>query len=356
MNRAKCHAQQKDVGLKILIVTDAWYPQLNGVVRTYEYLRHELESMGYTVKIIGPSDFQWSVPMPGYPEIRLTLFPYNTLRHAISSFDPVVLHIATEGPLGLAARKYAREYGVEFTSCYHTHFPDYIAKRVGKYLPFLYKPVYKIAVWYVRFFHSISSCLFVATPSVEKTLLSWGFRIPIKRMTRGIDHSIFKLGEKTIFKDLKAPIALYVGRVAIEKNLESFLSMPWDGTKVIVGDGPDKAMLQKKYPHCVFAGTKTGQDLAACYQSSDVFVFPSRTDTFGMVIIEALACGLPVAAYPVTGPIDIITESFLGVLDDDLSTAAKACLLTTHDGGVRAKHAAEHYSWTKATHQFLETD
>ncbi len=341
--------------MKILIVSDAWYPQLNGVVRTYEYLRTELESMGYAVKIIGPADFNYGLPMPGYPEIRLALFPYNALRHMIKAFCPDVLHIATEGPLGLAARKYALEYGIEFTSCYHTQFPDYTAKRIAQYIPALFSPVKKAAIKFVKWFHAPSSCLFVATPSLEKELKEWGFVCPIKRMTRGIDHSVFYTGEKTIFHDLPKPVALYVGRIAIEKNLEAFLSMDWEGTKVIVGDGPDLNDLKEKYQDARFLGVKKGKDLADCYRSSDVFVFPSCTDTFGMVIVEALACGLPVAAYPVMGPIDIITQPFLGALDDNLSQAAhKALACGTIEA--RAAYARDHYHWRTVAHQFLETD
>lgn len=341
--------------MKILIVSDAWHPQVNGVVRTYEYLRKELTEMGYTVKVIGPSDFSRSFPMPGYGEIRLVPFPYNRLRRMIMEFDPGVLHIATEGPLGLAARKYAVQYGVEFTSCYHTHFPDYAAKRAAKFLPFLYEPVRKIGIDFIRWFHSVSSCLFAATPSLESQLRDWGFACPIKRMTRGIDHDLFGTGDKTLFHDLKKPVALYVGRVAIEKNLEAFLDMDWEGSKVIVGGGPDLDMLKRTYPKAHFAGIKTGADLTAHYRSADVFVFPSKTDTFGMVLVEAMACGLPLAAYPVTGPIDIITEDILGAVDDDLSAAAhKALRHGTPEE--RTVYASTHYSWRRAAGQFLETD
>ncbi len=342
--------------MKILIVTDAWYPQLNGVVRTYEYLRDHLTAMGYQVKIIGPGDFKWTIPMPGYAEIKLCLFPYNRLRRMIADFGPAdVLHIATEGPLGMAARKYAREYGVEFTSCYHTHFPDYTAKRVAKYIPALETWVKNMAIKYVRNFHSISSCLFVATPSLEENLRAWDFSCPIKRMTRGIDTNVFNTGPKTVFTDIKRPIALYVGRIAMEKNLEDFLSMSWDGSKIIIGDGPDLQILKGKYKDCFFLGKKMKDDLANCYRSSDVFVFPSRTDTFGMVLIEAMACGLPIAAYPVTGPVDIVTENYLGVLGTDLSAAAKEAL-NCGDPETRAQFVSKNYSWQKAAHQFLETD
>jgi glycosyltransferase involved in cell wall biosynthesis len=340
--------------VKILIVSDAWHPQVNGVVRTYEYICAELEEMGYQVKVIGPGDMKYSMAMPGYSEIRLTLFAYNPLRRMIDGFAPDVLHIATEGPLGLAARRYAINYGVEFTSCYHTHFPDYAAKRVAKFLPFLYEPVRKAGIAFVRHFHRYSSCLFVATPSLKATLEDWGFTCPMKFLTRGFSD-IFHPGPKTLFNDLPRPIALYVGRVAIEKNLEAFLDINWPGSKVIVGNGPDMAILKKKYPHAHFVGVKKGTELADHYRSSDLFVFPSKTDTFGMVLVEALACGLPVAAYPVTGPIDIITQDYLGSLDEDLE---KACLIAVknQDMESRVKHVRETYSWRKAAHQFLETD
>lgn len=341
--------------MKILIVTDAWYPQVNGVVRTYEYITRELKEMGYTVKIIGPADFKYGMAMPGYPEIRLAFFPYNQIRQEAQDFEPDVLHIATEGPLGLAARKYAAEYGVEFTSCYHTHFPDYAQKRVPQYLGFLKAPVRAIAIHFVRWFHSISSCVFVATPSLEKTLKGWGFTAPVKRMTRGVDLNVFHPGDKTLFADLPKPVALYVGRVAVEKNLEAFLSMGWTGSKVIVGSGPDLDMLRAKYPDTHFAGVKSGEDLANHYRSSDLFVFPSKTDTFGMVIIEALACGLPVAAYPVTGPIDIITDDFLGAVNEDLALAAQEAMIHGN-ADMRAAHVRDTYSWNRAAKQFLETD
>lgn len=351
MSRAKNEAD-----LKILIVTDAWHPQVNGVVRTYESLRDELVSMGYTVKIIGPADFPYSFAMPGYAEIRLAPFPYNRLRRMIEAFDADVLHIATEGPLGFAARRYAKNYGVEFTSCYHTHFPDYAAKRAESVFAVLAEPVRKAGIAFVRWFHSISSCVFVATQSLEDTLRGWGFTAPLKRMTRGINHDVFFAGDKNLFADFPKPVALYVGRVAVEKNLAAFLEMEWSGSKVIVGGGPDEAMLKQKHPAAQFVGMKSGKDLADHYRSSDIFVFPSRTDTFGMVLIEAMACGLPIAAYPVTGPVDIVTQDFLGALDEDLDVAAKRALGSPGTAEERARFAQENYSWHKATHQFLETD
>ncbi|PZO83216.1 MAG: glycosyltransferase family 1 protein, partial [Micavibrio aeruginosavorus] len=292
---------------------------------------------------------------PGYAEIRLTLFPAARLRHMIAAFEPDLLHIATEGPLGLAARRHAVDKGLRFTSCYHTHFPDYAAARAARYIPSLYAPVQTMAIRFVRWFHAPSSCVFTATNSLTKTLLGWNFKSPLKMMTRGINHALFHPGEKTLFQEMKHPVALYVGRIAIEKNLDDFLSMPFDGTKVLVGGGPDLEDLKKKYPDAIFTGPKTGTDLADHYRSADVFVFPSKTDTFGMVLVEALACGLPVAAYPVTGPIDIITDDFLGALDNDLA-AATSKALQHGTAAQRSRHAMENYSWRIATHQFLETD
>lgn len=338
--------------MKILIVSDAWHPQVNGVVRTYEYITAELEQMGYQVKVIGPADFPKSFPMPGYNEIRLVMFPYNALRRMIAEFAPDVLHIATEGPLGLASRKYAKNYGVEFTSCYHTHFPDYAAKRAPA---FLQGTVRKTGIAFVRWFHKLSSCLFVATPSLEAVLRQWDFQCPIKRLTRGIDHALFFPAPPSLFTDLPKPVALYVGRVAVEKNLEAFLGMEWTGSKVIVGDGPDFRTLKEKYPNAYFTGVQKGEALARHYQSADVFVFPSKTDTFGMVLVEAMACGLPLAGYPVTGPIDIITADFLGSVDDDLSQAARKALIHGTKEQ-RADHARDNYSWRRAAEQFLETD
>lgn len=344
--------------MKILIVSDAWHPQVNGVVRTYEGLIPELTRMGHTVKVIGPSDFRYTMPLPGYPEIRLTLWAYTPLSRMILAESPDLLHIATEGPLGVAARRYALARGMRFTTCFHTQFPDYVATRAAAGAKCLYAPVRRGAIAFVRWFHRPSACVFVATQTLKNTLLEWGFTAPIKFMTRGIDFSVFHAGTKTKFGDLKRPVALYVGRVAIEKNIPDFLDMPWPGAKVIVGHGPDLEKLKKAYPDVVFTGKKTGAELAACYQSADIFVFPSRTDTFGMVVTEALACGVPVAAYPVTGPKDIVDRPALGCLDNDLAGAARACLanLTAEAAAVRETHMRALYTWEKAARQFLELE
>lgn len=340
--------------MKILIVTDAWHPQVNGVVRTYEYLREQLMLKGHEVKIIAPTDFKYNLPMPGYGEIRLTLFAHRPLCRMIKEYKPDLLHIATEGPLGLAARSHAVRHGMKYTTCYHTHFPDYAAKRAARLLPCLERPTRNIGIRFVRWFHQNSSFLFVATQSLEDTLRSWGFTVTMRRLTRGVDYEIFHEGEGTLFADLPKPVALYVGRVAVEKNLEAFLDMDWEGSKVIAGTGPDLETLLKKYPSAVFVGKQTGHALADHYRSADIFVFPSKTDTFGMVLIEAIACGLPIAAYPVTGPIDIVTDKTLGALDNDLATAAKKSLHVSGSREQRAHHARSNYSWETAAQQFLE--
>ena len=337
--------------LKILIISDAWHPQINGVVRTYEHLKEELPKLGHTVKIIGPADFPRTLPTPGYPEIKLAITPYKRLKSIIEEYAPDRIHLATEGPLGWAGRKYCFKNGREFSTSFHTLFPDYVAKRVSKYLPFIHKPIHALGVSIVRRFHEKSIVMMVATQSLEDTLREWGFTAPIFRLTRGVRLNIFKTGEKTKFTDMKDPIAIYVGRVAIEKNIEAFLEMEWDGEKVIIGDGPARVELEQKYPDAHFLGVKTGEELAEYYRSADVFVFPSKTDTFGMVLIEALASGIPVAGYNVTGPKDIIIEEYLGAIDDNLSNAAKKAL-KSGTPEQRAKHVQENYTWATAAKQF----
>ena len=341
--------------MKVLIISDAWHPQINGVVRTYEYLCKELESMGHTIEVIGPADFSAIIPMPFYPEIKLVISPYKHLKHLIQDFKPDKIHIATEGPLGWAARKYCLKNNINFTTCYHTQFPDYVAKRFAWLIPPLYNVVHHLATKIVRRFHAPSKNLMVATKSLEKQLLEWGFKNPITHLSRGIETSIFhNESDINILNNLKRPIALYVGRMAIEKNLEGFLDMEWQGSKIMVGDGPTRYSLQKKYPHVTFTGKKTREELADYYRSSDIFVFPSKTDTFGIVLIEALACGLPVAAYNVMGPKDIITHEHLGALDDnDLAKAANIALSNANRDKC-ASHAADHYSWKTAGKQFLD--
>lgn len=341
-----------DKPLRILIVSDAWQPQVNGVVRTYEHLSEELRRMGHEVQVIGPADFPMCIPMPGYSEIQLAILPQFRLAKMIQEFAPDHLHVATEGPLGWAARNYARKKKIHFTTSYHTHFPDYIAKRVKKYLPFLAARAKKIAFWRIRKFHNSGSAMFVATNSLERDLRRMRFKAPMYRLTRGVNIDMFSPGEKNLFKDLPKPIALYVGRVAIEKSIHKFLEMDWEGSKIVVGDGPSMTYFKKRYKDAHFVGKKEGKELADHYRSSDVFVFPSKTDTFGIVIIEALASGIPVAGYDVTGPQDILTEPYLGAIDHDLSTAAhKALTIGTPEQ--RHKFASDNYSWHEVAQQFV---
>ncbi len=339
--------------MKILIVSDAWHPQINGVVRTYEYLQTELTRMGHEVKVIGPADFPLCIPMPGYSEIQLVFAPSARLGKMIGDFNPHHIHIATEGPLGIAGRRYCKKRQIPFTTSYHTQFPDYVAKRAERYAAFLHKPFYEWGKRFMRWFHAPAGAILIATPSLEQQLKDWGFTIPMFSFSRGVNLDLFYPGEQTLFSELKRPVALYVGRVAIEKNLEEFLAMPWNGSKVIVGEGPSKTDLSQKYPEAVFVGKKTGEELANCYRSADLFVFPSRTDTFGIVLIEALACGLPVAAYNVTGPRDIITDPALGALhESDLGLAAQTAL-QTGDAETRSHHVKTRYTWENAGRQFI---
>lgn len=340
--------------MKLLIISDAWHPQVNGVVRTYEYLSEELVRRGYDVRVIGPADFPLNMPMPGYGEIRLALFAYRRLKRMIEEFAPDAVHLPTEGPLGQAGRRYCLRHNQKFTTAYHTHFPDYVAKRVAKLFPFAYDRAREAAKAYIHKFHAHSSGIMIATQSVEDELRSWGFTAPIHRVTRGVKLDQFYIGSSDVLQDIPKPIALYVGRVAIEKNIESFLDMAWEGSKVVVGNGPSLKALQDRYPDTIFAGTQTGEALAAHYRAADVFVFPSKTDTFGIVLVEALASGLPVAAYNVTGPKDIITQDDLGVLadsDDGLANAARKALTVGSPDG-RATFVKGYYTWENAGAQF----
>ena len=339
------------VNQKILIVSDAWEPQTNGVVRTYQELNKELLQRGCKVKIIGPADFPLAVSMPGYTEIKLVLFPYAKMTKYIHDYAPDRIYVATEGPLGWAARKYCIKNNVSFTTCYHTKFPDYIAARMPR---FMKKWVHDLGVKFIKKFHTPSATIMTASDSIEGELRSYGIKNKISRLTRGIDHSIFHLGGKNKFQDLPQPVALYVGRIAPEKNLEAFLDMPWEGSKIIVGDGPQRDALMRKFPDAKFLGKKTGTALGDCYRSADVFVFPSVTDTFGMVLVEAMACGLPTAAYNVTGPKDIVTDRKLGVLDENLSFAAMQAL-KHGSADYRHNHATSTYGWGKACTQFLNS-
>jgi glycosyltransferase involved in cell wall biosynthesis len=327
---------------RLLIATDAWHPQINGVVRTFEHMIEELTALGVDVTVLGPTDFR-TVPCPTYPEIRLTIALPRTVRAALAAAQPDHIHVATEGPLGFAARRWCMSAGRIFTTSYHTKFPEYLRARAPIPESWTY-------AWLRRFHNAGSGCM-VATPSLEKELSARGFR-NLMRWTRGVDAGVFRPrreGDKLL--DLPAPVFLYVGRVAPEKNIGAFLSLDLPGSKVVVGDGPALASLKAAHPEVHFLGFREGEALAEAYRSADVFVFPSKTDTFGIVLLEALASGLPVAAYPVTGPSDVIGKEGIGVLDEDLGKAALAALSVSRE---RCRDYALAHGWRDSAQQFLD--
>jgi glycosyltransferase involved in cell wall biosynthesis len=325
--------------MRILIVSDAWYPQINGVVRTLSTVAGELRLLGHDVSVIGPDRFR-TIPCPTYPDIRLAVDALSKLPPLIRAYAPDAIHISTEGPLGFAARRYCRQNGLAFTTAYHTKFPEYIEARTRIPPSWTYR--------LIRPFHAAAARVMVSTGSIEAELRRNGFD-NIVRWSRGVDTSLFRPRDKSFLRDPR-PIALYVGRVAVEKNIAAFLDLPFAGTKYVVGDGPQLRLLRRRYPGVRFVGMKTGEDLANHYAASDVFVFPSRTDTFGLVLLEALASGIPVAAYPVAGPLDVIGDAPVGCLDEDLA-AAVAKALTLRPEACRA-HAL-HFSWRASAEQFL---
>jgi glycosyltransferase involved in cell wall biosynthesis len=326
--------------MKLALVTDAWLSQTNGVVRTLTATTRCLLAEGIDVKVFGPQGYA-AVPCPTYPEIRLALFAGRRLGRALDQFQPDALHIATEGPLGLAARRWGQRRQREFTTAYHTQFPEYLRSRAPIPLAWSY-------AW-MRWFHGAARRTFVATPSMQRLLEQRGFD-NIARWSRGVDAQLFRpRGSKGLFS-WPRPLWLYVGRVAVEKGLEDFLCLELPGTKVVIGDGPARSVLERGFPQARFLGYRQGEDLACHIAACDVFVFPSRTDTFGLVLLEAMASGLPVAAYPVTGPLDVVVEGVTGFLDQDLATAALRCLALDP---AHCRDVALQYSWESCTRQFL---
>ena len=327
---------------RILIVTDAWKPQVNGVVRTLTTVMHELQAMGHVVEVIGPHRFR-TFPCPTYPDIALSLLPSRRLINLIEAFHPDALHIATEGPLGLAARRWAKRRGFAFTTAFHTRFAEYLQARTGI-------PVRPVYAW-MRRFHAAGQGTMVATQSLRDELATRGFG-NIRSWSRGVDLELFRPYPRDAFAHLPGPIFIYVGRVAVEKNIGAFLDLDLPGSKVVVGGGPQLASLQRDYPSVTFTGPRHGEALARAYSAADVFVFPSRTDTFGLVILEALACGTPVAAFPVTGPKDVLSNAAgkIGAVNHDLRAAA--CDALTADRAACRSHA-ERYSWRACAEIFL---
>jgi glycosyltransferase involved in cell wall biosynthesis len=333
--------------MRILLATDAWEPQVNGVVRTLTRTVAECREMGHEVEVISPDQFK-TFPLPTYPEIKLAMGVYEPLQERFKSFEPEAIHIATEGPIGFAARRICLDWKLPFTTSYHTKFPEYVAAR----LPLPVSAGYA----YMRWFHKPSGRLMVATPTMRDELAKHGFR-NISPWSRGVDTEVFnpaKRGHPDVYAGLARPIWLNVGRIAVEKNLESFLDLDLPGTKVIVGDGPQKAAFAAKHPDAVFPGSKSGEELSAYFAGADVFVFPSLTDTFGMVILEAMESGTPVAAFPAPGPVDIIPNSGAGRLADTLTDGLReACLgcLDIDRAAVRAY--AERFSWRASADEFV---
>lgn len=325
--------------MKILLVSDAWFPQVNGVVRTLSTVRRELESQGHAFEVVSPERFR-TVACPTYPEIRLALRPAARLEAFVREFDPERIHIATEGPLGFAARKLCLKRGLPFTSAFHTRFAEGIEARF--YVPAAM--TYRVLRW----FHSAAARTLVATPSLRAELAQRGFRNLVP-WSRGVDTQLFRPRPKDLLDHLPRPIHLCVGRVAVEKNLEAFLELPLEGTKLVVGDGPALPLLRERFPEAVFAGLKSGEELARIYAASDVFVFPSRTDTFGLVLLEALASGLPVAAFPVTGPLDVVDSPEIGALDEDLYAAVRRARSLDP---AACRRQALRYSWASCAQQF----
>lgn len=331
--------------MRIAIVTDAWSPQVNGVVRTLQAVRTELQRQGHEVLIVSP-DLFYSMPCPTYPEIRLAFARTAAVGRMLADFAPNAIHLATEGPVCLAARRWCLTRGFPFTTAYHTQFPDYVSARTGVNPEWIWR--------YIRWFHWPAQSILASTPSIAETLKAHGLG-QVRHWGRGVDLSIFgsRLAPHPAIAALKAagkgPIQLYVGRVAIEKNIEAFLHARHPGTKVIVGDGPARLALEARFPEVQFLGALFAADLAAAYAGADVFVFPSRTDTFGLVMIEALSCGTPVAAFPVTGPIDVLTAA-VGAMDEDLDTAIAAAL--KRDRAACAAYG-QGFTWEASAGQFL---
>jgi 1,2-diacylglycerol 3-alpha-glucosyltransferase/glucuronosyltransferase len=325
--------------MRILVATDAWHPQVNGVVRTLTNMAEAAAAFGVEISFLTPQSFR-TFAMPSYPDLRVAL-PYQAkIARLIAEARPDSIHIATEGPIGLLVRRYCRRHLLPFTTSFHTRFPEYISARL---------PIPEAWIWTaLRAFHGPSQAVMAATPALASELRARGFR-NVVLWPRGVDAGQFH--PRTVNLGLPRPVFLCVGRVAVEKNLEAFLDLDLPGTKVIVGDGPARAALARKYPQAVFLGARQGEALAEAYAGADVFVFPSKTDTFGLVLLEALASGLPVAAFPVTGPRDVIGAAPVGALNEDLRLACLAAVTISPQACL--EFAARH-TWEASARAFVE--
>jgi glycosyltransferase involved in cell wall biosynthesis len=330
---------------RIMLITDAWEPQVNGVVRTLQRTVKELKEMGCELEIVSPADGYKTIPLITYSEIRLALGAKDDIEDRFNAFAPDAVHIATEGTLGWAARNICLSHKFPFTTSYHTQYPEYVTAR----FPFI--PL-AAGYWYTRLFHKPSGRIMVATPTMMDRLSERGFK-NLTAWSRGVDTVQFNRNKRGIdggvYKDLPRPIWVSVGRVSVEKNIETFLKLDLPGSKVVVGDGPQAAELQQRYPQARFVGSRFGEDLARHYADADVFVFPSLTDTFGLVILEAMACGVPVAGFVAPGPKDIIPGSNAGFVDDDLRQACLSCLDLDP---VKVRAFAERFSWRACAEEF----
>lgn len=325
--------------MRILIATDAWHPQVNGVVRTLTMMAEAARSLGDEVVFLTPETFR-TVELPSYPDLRIAIPSMGKIAHMIEEANPDSIHIATEGPIGIWVWRYCRKHGLPFTTSFHTRFPEYISARA---------PVPESWVWAcLRFFHGASHAVMAATPALADELRGRGFK-NVVLWPRGVDANLFRPRPADL--NLPRPVFLSVGRVAVEKNLEAFLSLDLPGTKVVVGDGPAREDLQQRFPAAVFLGAQHGETLAETYSAADVFVFPSKTDTFGLVLLEALASGVPVAALPVTGPKDVIGDAPVGVLSEDLRAAALGALEIPREA---CREFALQHSWEACARIFID--
>jgi 1,2-diacylglycerol 3-alpha-glucosyltransferase/glucuronosyltransferase len=330
--------------MKILIATDAWHPQVNGVVRTLSHMASEAPGLDATVEFLTPNEFR-TLPMPSYPEIRLALTTAGAVERKLDAIAPDAIHIATEGPIGHAMRRVCIRRGLPFTTSFHTLFPDYLAER----LPLPERWTREAAWAWLRRFHSAGAAVMAATPTLATELSERGFK-NVKIWPRGVDAALFRPRENSVV-DLPRPIFLTVGRLAVEKNVEAFLALDLPGTKLVVGDGPARAGLARDYPDAVFLGAKQGEALAEIYAAADAFVFPSLTDTFGLVLLEALASGVPVAAFPAAAPRDVIGEAPVGVLDGNLQ---RACLEALECSREDCRTFALKMTWEESARIFLD--
>lgn len=324
--------------LRLLLITDAWFPQVNGVVRTLSTTTERLRALGHEVEVLAPERFR-NLPCPTYPEIRLALCTPGRVGRIIRDVAPDAIHIATEGPLGLCARWWLSRRGIDFTTSFHTLFPQYLNVRFRIPERWTFKAV--------RRFHNAATATMYSTPTLRAMLEAEDFR-NLVRWVRGVDTELFCPGD-AVNLELPRPIQLYVGRIAVEKTLGDFLSLDTPGSKVLIGDGPQRSELARRFPQAHFLGTKFGEELVAHYRAADVFVFPSRTDTLGLVMLEAMACGIPVAGFPVHGPLDVVGDSAAGILHDDLAVAIEQAIGI--DPEICRQRALEH-SWDQSVQEF----